>query len=131
MEIRRIVLVLAFLAVWAAGCGDDDDSEAERRGVGSECTADDDCDEEGQACLTEFTGGYCGISGCTGDADCPAGSACVTEDDDLGNYCFLICVDKPDCNDHRSLEAESNCVSSLPFVDDDQGRKICRPPLGG
>jgi hypothetical protein len=114
------------------GCGDDDDggSEAIRRGVGDECAVNEDCQEEGQSCLTQFSGGYCGVQDCTGDVDCPAGSACVTEDDGV-NYCFLVCIDKPDCNDHRAVENESNCVSSLPFVDDSAGRKVCRPPLSG
>jgi hypothetical protein len=47
------------------------------------------------------------------------------------NYCFLICVDKPDCNPRRSLENESNCTSSLTFIDGTMGRKVCNPPSGG
>ena len=125
------MLLWSALLVPALGCGGDDDSEAERRGIGSECTTRDDCEEDAQECLTQFTGGYCGAAGCTGDADCPEGSACVTEEDGLGNFCFLVCNDKPECNDHRSVENESNCVSSLTFVDDDAGRKVCRPPHGG
>lgn len=124
-------LAVAFALLGLAGCGDDDDSEAERRGVGAECAVNDDCEEEGQECLTDFTGGYCGVADCTADADCPEGSACVTEDDGLGNFCFLVCLDKPECNDHRSVENESNCVSSLTFVDGADGRKVCRPPHGG
>jgi len=50
--------------------------------------------------------------------------------DDDTNYCFLICVDKPDCNDHRPVEDEASCVSSLPFVDGAMGRKACRPSRG-
>lgn len=122
------ICLLALLFSFSA-CGDDDGNEAEQRGVGSECAATDDCTEEGQECLTQFAGGYCGIQDCTGDADCPDGSACITEDD-ANNYCFLVCADKVDCNRNRSVESESNCVSSLEFIDDAAGRKVCRPPLG-
>lgn len=108
-----------------AGCSDD----ANDRGVGAACTMDDECTEEGQSCLTQFSGGYCGISGCAGDVDCPDGSACITEDDGI-KYCFLVCADKLDCNDNRSAESEASCVSSLPFVDGAMGRKVCRPSRG-
>ena len=53
-----------------------------------------------------------------------------TEDNQI-NYCFLICSDKVQCNPHRSLDNESNCTSSLTFVDGTMGRKACRPPLSG
>ena len=124
--------MIAVFLLTACGCGDDDGggSEAIRRGVGAECAVNEDCEEEGQECLTQFSGGYCGVSDCTADADCPEGSACVTEDDGA-NYCFLVCVDKPECNVHRDPANESNCTSSLTFVEDDLGRKVCRPPMGG
>lgn len=112
-----------------AGCGSDT-SEAIKRGVGAECNASLTCTESNQVCLPEFAGGYCGVSACAHDADCPAGSACVTDDNQI-NYCFLICADKPDCNVRRSAANESNCTSSLTFVDGAAGRKVCRPPLSG
>jgi hypothetical protein len=121
---RLTHLACCFLLTLAA-CGDD----ANDRGVGATCAMDTDCTEEGQRCLTQFSGGYCGISGCTRDLDCPDGSACVTEDDGT-NYCFLVCVDKPDCNENRPVENEASCVSSLPFVEGAMGRKVCRPSLG-
>jgi hypothetical protein len=124
----RILCALAVVA-GICGCGSSK-SEAIRRGVGAECSMNTDCTESGQVCLTEFKGGYCGVSACLHDADCPAGSACVTEDNQI-NYCFLICVDKPDCNPHRSLDNESGCVSSLTFVDGAANRKVCRPPNSG
>ncbi len=129
----RTMAATAVLALCA--CGDDDGgggSEAIRRGVGAECNADIPCEEEGQDCLTRFDGGYCGIDGCAADVDCPAGSACVTEDDGV-NYCFLVCLDKPECNVHRDPANESNCNSSLTFVDPvgADGRKVCRPPMSG
>jgi hypothetical protein len=110
------------------GCGGG--SEAIKRGVGSECAVDKDCTESGQVCLTQFKGGYCGIANCVHDTNCPAGSACVTEDDGF-NYCFLVCVDKVDCNPKRSAANESSCVSSLTFVDGTNGLKVCRPPNSG
>ena len=116
-----------------AGCGDDDNggggSSAVALGVGAECSDDGDCDD-GQRCLG-FKGGYCGLEDCTGNADCPSGSACVAHTDG-NNYCFLTCNDKADCNVHRPLDAEANCVASIVFVDSDPNiKKACEPPSGG
>lgn len=119
------------LGMWlllACGCGDDDASEAIRSGVGDACEVTDDCEHNDQECLTEFKGGYCGRADCVADVDCPEGSACVTQDGT--NYCFLICIDKLDCNLRRSIEDESNCSSSADFVDDTLNRKACVPPSG-
>jgi len=118
----------------AMGCGDSGETEADRVGVGAECTDAAECelddDEVELECLTQFTGGYCGLEGCTGDQDCPEGSACVTHDDG-NNYCFRVCVDKPDCNLNRVEENWSNCVGSITFVDPRNDRKACEPPSSG
>ena len=124
----RILCALVVAAV--VGCGGGQ-SEAIKRGVGSECNADLKCTEMGQTCLPEFAGGYCGVAGCQHDTDCPGGSACVIDSDNGMNYCFLVCVDKTDCNAKRSAANESSCVSSLTFVDGTMNRKVCRPPLSG
>lgn len=117
------------LSLCAIGCGSDDKgSEADRRGVGASCSVNADCTEAGQSCLP-FKGGYCGIADCTKDAECPAGSACVQHDDGK-NYCFLICVEKVNCNVNRPLEFESNCSSNITFVSGDKTRKACVPPSG-
>lgn len=121
-----IVVVLGFTI---AACGDDDTSAAIRSGVGDACAIDDDCVHNDQQCLTEFKGGYCGLRDCLADTDCPDGSACVTE---AGvNYCFLICIEKPDCNVRRDPADESNCSGSAVFVDGTLGRKACIPPSSG
>jgi hypothetical protein len=111
------------------GCGGGK-SEAIKRGVGSACMVNSDCTEKGQVCLTEFKGGYCGVPGCVQDTECPGGSACVTADNG-SNYCFLVCVDKVDCNPNRTVDNESNCTSSLSFVDGAMSRKVCNPPSAG
>jgi len=138
----RLMYVVAGLMLLGAvaGCGGDDSSEADRIGVGAECTVDPSADPPSTCpvvemdiqldCLTQFKGGYCGLEGCTGDVDCPEGSACVTHDDG-NNYCFRVCQDKPDCNHNRSVENESNCVGSITFVDDRNERKACEPPSSG
>ena len=126
-------LILAFLSLSCSvllSCGDDEGSEADRRGVGAQCASSDECTEEGQSCLTQFKGGYCGVQDCVHDVDCPEGSACVAHDDGK-NYCFLICIDKVDCNIHRDLENESNCSSSITFTDGTMSRKACVPPSSG
>ena len=123
----------------AAGCGNSDgETEADRVGVGAECTVDPGADPPSTCpvvqkdemdvqleCL-QFKGGYCGVEGCTGDLDCPDGSACVTHDDGK-NYCFRECTDKPECNLNRPT-CESNCVGSITFVDPRDDRKACEPP---
>jgi hypothetical protein len=117
----------------AAGCGDDG-TEADRIGVGAQCTDSGECESADKeitlVCLTQFTGGYCGLEGCTGDVDCPEGSACVAHDDG-NNYCFRVCQDKPECNRNRSPENESNCSANIDFVDEPQERKACVPPSSG
>jgi hypothetical protein len=124
---HRILLAGLLLAWSFVGCGDDSDSsEADRRGVGAECRGDEECTEEGQVCLP-FKGGYCGISGCEADEECPEGSACVRHEDGT-NYCFLICRDKAECNSRRSSEVESNCSSNVTFVDERRTDKACVPP---
>ena len=81
--------------------------------------------------MTGFKGGYCGKQGCAADADCPEGSICVTHTD-LNNYCFLICSDKPQCNDHRTVDNEANCSSSFtPVVEHTPEYKVCVPPSSG
>ena len=121
------ILALAAVVALATACGGDD-TEADRLGVGAQCTDSEECDEEtDQVCLQQFKGGYCGIQGCESDLDCPEASACVAHEDGE-NYCFRICIDKPDCNRNRDLDNESNCSSSVTFTDGTQGRKACVPP---
>ena len=127
----RCTLVLALVVSSVAGlaaCGDEP-IEADRLGVGASCAADSDCSEPDQRCLTQFKGGYCGVAGCAGDGDCPEAASCVTHDDG-SNYCFRVCEEKPECNAHRLSDEESNCASSVTFVDEGTGRKACVPPSG-
>lgn len=132
----RLRCSLAFGCLFLFACGDDSTvTHADQLGVGAECTADEQCVHEDRdggihtRCLTTFKGGYCGIEDCVSSDDCPIGSACVAHDDG-SNYCFRICRDKPECNANRSPENESNCSSSVTFVDVDAGSKACVPPSG-
>jgi hypothetical protein len=126
MHTLRLPLGLfAFLLMTSCG------SPAQQAGIGIECAADDDCnqndDDIEQECLA-FKGGYCGLEDCDSDEDCPGGSACVTHDDGV-NYCFLLCRDKPECNGDRSAENESNCSANITFIDaQEDGVKACVPP---
>jgi hypothetical protein len=130
-------LVFALVSALAiTGCSDDDGSgrvlsPAQQAGVGAECTTatqDRDCNPvQGQTCLTQFKGGYCGEQNCTQDEDCLPGSACVEHEG--SNYCFLICIDKLDCNATRSFANEANCSSNIKFIEGkDSGVKVCVPP---
>ncbi|MBW2734745.1 MAG: hypothetical protein JRH20_20350 [Deltaproteobacteria bacterium] len=128
---RKLTWVLTLTATLgiATACGDDDGSEADRLGVGAACTVNTDCSEAAKTCLLQFKGGYCGISGCAADTDCPTGSRCVAHDDNT-NYCFLVCTDKTQCNVNRPVDAESNCSASVTFVEGDTSVKACIPPSG-
>jgi hypothetical protein len=121
--------LFAMFLLFGTACGDDG-TEADRLGVGAECTETVECDEDtNQECLREFTGGYCGIMGCVSDEDCPDAAACIAQPN--GNYCFRICADKAECNENRSVENESNCSSNITFTDGANGRKACVPPSSG
>jgi hypothetical protein len=109
--------------VFAFGCG----SDADDLGVGAQCTADDQCDVDTMQVCLGFKGGYCGIKGCDADADCPELSKCVAHTDG-NNYCFRTCLDKPECNENRSVEFESNCSANVTFISPDANIKACVPP---
>ena len=117
-------LLLASLLVAACGGGDN----ADTLGVGAQCTMNDDCnqDDGAQTCLP-FKGGYCGLMGCLHDTDCPSDSSCVMHTDGV-NYCFRTCTDKTQCNANRDAVNESNCSSSVTFVDSNPNIKACVPP---
>lgn len=121
--------ILCALVLAACGCGSNNQNAANQAGIGAQCNMTSDCTTSGEVCLTEFNGGYCGLSGCLHDTDCPQGSACVT--DGQTNDCFLVCATKTDCNLHRSTANEADCTSSLPLVDGAMNRKVCRPPNSG
>ena len=121
---RTWILTAAVLVAGALGCGDDANDER----IGAECTTTESCENEELTCLTAFAGGYCGASACTANADCPEGSICVAQGGT--NYCFLICDDKEDCNENRSVENESNCSSNITRVEGGS-EKACVPPSSG
>ena len=117
----RFALVCFFLL---AACGDDG---ADSLGVGAQCTKNEDCNTDLMETCLAFKGGYCGLSPCAHDTDCPPDSACIHHTDNV-NYCFRTCVDKADCNANRDAANEANCSSSVTFVDGTMGRKACVPP---
>ena len=129
---RAVTVLLVVLAFCA--CGDDPlPFHADLLGVGAECARDTDCVTDSRdggfdgRCLTQFKGGYCGVQGCESHGDCPLGAACVAHEDGR-NYCFRICRDKSECNVNRSPDSESNCSSSVTYVEGDTGAKACVPP---
>ena len=68
--------------------------------TGDACTGLSDCSGgQNGFCISEdqgFTGGYCSISGCMADTDCPAGNHC-SFNDGQGGVCMLDCVDDTSC----------------------------------
>ncbi len=128
LKVQALSVLLGSIVTLPLACGGDDDgaTEADRIGVAAECDESADC-REGQDCLTQFRGGYCGLADCASDEDCPQGSACVAHDDGQ-NYCFRICLDKADCNRNRSLDNAANCSANITFVDGQTDIKACVPP---
>ncbi len=99
-------------------------------GIAAECTADTDCSNDGTlVCLTGFSAGYCGLTGCTDNDGCPADAWCVTHTDGV-NYCFRSCTDKPECNANRTPANEANCSAKMTRADGVSGTKACVPPSG-
>ena len=103
-------------------------SNADTAGIAAECKADTDCKEEGQSCLTNFKGGYCGKADCQSDTDCPTLSSCVQ----VGgkNYCFRHCTNKSECNVNRTAANEANCAANVTLVGGKKNQKVCVPPTG-
>ena len=128
MRFVRICGLTAFVGLIGFGCGDG--TESDRVGIAGECSKNTDCPKLGDlqlTCLTMFKGGYCGLSGCVQDTDCPLGAACILEGG--SNYCFRECIDKPECNANRTVENEANCVASVTHVGASTA-KVCVPPSG-
>ena len=131
-----MVLLLSLGLIFIA-CGDDDgdENEADEVGVGAQCEDSMDCqqpeDDAGimQECLTEFTGGYCGVKDCTANVDCPEGSACVANDNGT-DYCFRQCAEKSECNANRDPDVEANCSANIEWVEEDTPGRACVPPSG-
>ncbi len=121
--------ILISVAIMSLACSDG--TEADRLGVGAECSTHDDCDDTtDQQCLSTFKGGYCGIENCVDDDDCPNASACVAHGDGI-HYCFRTCTDKAECNENRSPDQEANCSANVTFVEvQDESIKACVPPSG-
>jgi hypothetical protein len=133
MQERALAALLVAAVCITSACGDDEGTEADRLGVGAECSSSDDCaDKTGDdkielVCLKQFKAGYCGLEDCESNDDCPEASNCVAHTD--GNrYCFRSCVDKAECNLNRSAGNESNCSSNVTYVDKDTSEKACVPP---
>ena len=127
--VRPWLLPALALGIFAICACDDDGPEADRLGVGSECTRDGECPASASHCLA-FKGGYCGVPNCGDDTACPTGSACVMHDDGQ-RYCFRTCTDKLDCNANRRPENEANCSASVDFVGGGKvSGKACVPPSG-
>ncbi|MFH1436938.1 MAG: hypothetical protein ABIJ56_14615 [Pseudomonadota bacterium] len=132
MKAIRLILCIAVLA-WSAACDNGGGgSEAGDQLIGAECTGVENCDDDDPdtpalECVTGFKGGYCGRAGCTASLECPEGSLCAVVDG--SNYCFLVCTEKFQCNEHRTLENESNCSSNIDPVEGGE-EKLCIPPSG-
>jgi hypothetical protein len=135
--------IALFFVLTAPSCGSGlcngaEGTDANSIGVGASCSNDDSCKNAASKCLDSspgttlnclgnFKGGYCGRNNCTGNKDCPTGSACVAHTDG-GKYCFLTCSDKSQCNTNRSKDVEANCSSNVTFVDGNTSTKACVPP---
>ena len=133
-----MALPCLFALALAAGCGGGG-GDADAVGIAAQCTVTDECptfeSDAGDTqlqCLTQFSGGYCSIQGCTTSADCPQPSICVAHTDG-NNYCFRTCDVKADCNRNRDGDNEANCSANFDWAtpSEDDGAKACVPPSSG
>jgi len=127
-----LTLGMSLMLALAIGACSEDANDLK---VGGECVNLADCGVEASDgetpeldCLPEFKGGYCGKTGCAASTDCPEGSACADLEGTL--YCFLVCNDKPDCNQNRTVDNESNCSATIKTVENTD-QKLCIPPSAG
>ena len=128
---RRMMAALSLVLCLGPACGDDE-TEADRLGVGAACTSDEDCLHDGDVeltCLKQFKGGYCGLLDCAANEDCPDTSSCVAHTDGE-NYCFRDCAEKTQCNANRGADEEANCSSNVDYVEEATVGKSCVPPSG-
>jgi hypothetical protein len=98
---KRVVLSVLWFAV-LCGCGNGGvgtDGDV----VGGPCT-ESGC-AGGSTCLTAsmYPDGMCSIE-CSSQADCPDGTACITEG---GGRCVLTCNDASDCRDGYGCNEKS------------------------
>ncbi|MBM4395251.1 MAG: hypothetical protein FJ087_06130 [Deltaproteobacteria bacterium] len=102
---RGSLLVTAFLAL--ALCG------ACAREIGDDCSTNTDCGEN-RICDTSQPGGYCTVTPCRDDSECPGESICVEFSVDA-TYCMRACSDLKPCR------VEYECVRDFkdfaPFCD--------------
>ena len=114
------------IAVLTLGCGDGG-TEAQRRGVGAACDDTHECTETGQACLTQFKGGYCGVAKLHDGRDLSAGLRVrhARRRDEL----LLPGLQREGgLNRSRAVDVEANCSSTAVLVEDPKDRKVCSPP---
>ena len=98
-----VAVLTLFVAMFAAGCGDDDYQPYDV--VGAECRFDLDC-APGVGCEQgkEFGDGTCALS-CDDHFDCPGGAACI---DTKGGYCLISCNDDSWCRPGFHCKAKHN-----------------------
>jgi hypothetical protein len=106
LESMRVLLFIMVCLGGVAGCGDDGTSGVGTEGdvVGGPCTDTSEC-ADGSTCLDEgdFPGGTCTVA-CDDDADCPAGSLCISSE---GGVCLLPCDSKDECREGYECEGKS------------------------
>jgi hypothetical protein len=97
--------------------------------VGAACNRNADCADDGASCATtvsllgllnyELEGGYCTVTGCTADTQCPQGAGCFT----LTGNCLKKCTNNNQCramDDYQcaNLDGSQNlCVPAQAAMD--------------
>jgi hypothetical protein len=94
-------------------------------GVGAACDEDEDCSGD-LSCMLDALGGYCTITGCSGDGDCPSDARCVSWDD-TKTYCAVNCDSGSDCSFCRGDELRGKCIGFTPAPGEGDPIQVCVP----
>jgi hypothetical protein len=94
-------------------------------GIGADCGDANDCSSDLE-CLSAFRGGYCGLSGCLVNDDCPDDALCVVASNGE-NHCYKPCSTASDCSFCRRDGLLGACTADVSFAEDGTTGSVCVP----
>ena len=99
-------LILLALCLTICGC---------EASVGDKCSTSNDC-PSGTVCDTDSPGGYCLVSNCETDEECPEKSTCVFFTKDL-SYCLKKCKKNSNCRKNYTCRDDIPASHKFCYID--------------